>query len=385
MRKVLLVANTDWYLYNFRFSLAHSLRDQGYDVVLVSPPGKYTAVFAEQGFRWVAWELGRQTLGPWKETPSLLRLAQIYRHERPALIHHHTIKPVLYGSLAARLLRMPAVVNSITGRGYVFLGQDPKARWLRQVARPLYRLAFQPASFAAIFENEADRQYFIDERLVSAERTWLISGVGVDPQRFQPAPPPPGKPVVLWSGRMLWDKGVGVLVEAARLLHQRAAVRVVLAGEPDPGNPASIDVQTLQGWVQEGVVEYWGWQADMLAAYRHSHIVAVPTMYGEGVPTVLLEAGACGLPVVTTAMPGCRDVVIDGYNGLLVPPGDPPALADALNKLISDAGLRGRMGAAGRQQILQKYTTLHVNAATLAVYETVLGKTRVSEVEITQH
>jgi glycosyltransferase involved in cell wall biosynthesis len=374
MTKVLLVANTDWYLYNFRFSLAHYLRSQGYEVILVSPPGQYTPIFKDNHFRWIAWELSRQALLPWQELHSFRSMEQIYRQEHPDLIHHHTIKPVLYGSLAAHRLGMKNVVNSITGRGYVFLSNDSKARLLRPVAKALYRRALNPANYAVIFENEADQQYFVQQKFVPVDRTWLIHGVGVDTQRFTPAPEPEGIPVVLLSGRMLWDKGVGVLVEAARLLKQRTTVRVVLVGEPDPGNPTSIDKDTLHRWSQEGVVEYWGWQPEMNTVYARCHIVTAPTMYGEGVPTVLLEAAACGRPVVTTDMPGCREIIEDGVTGLIVPPGDPLALANALEQLISDPIRRGRMGSAARQQVILRFTAQQVNAATLAVYSKVLGR-----------
>jgi glycosyltransferase involved in cell wall biosynthesis len=373
MTKVILSANTDWYLYNFRFSLAKFLRDQGFEVILSSPPGNYHCEFAKEGFRWFAWNLGRQTLAPWKETSSFLQIARIYRRERPDLVHHHTIKPVLYGSLTARLLGVNNVVNSITGRGYVFWGQELKARLLRQVVRRMYRLAFSHPNFAAVFENDDDRKYFVDQNFIPAERTWLVAGVGVDPKRFMPVSEPPGAPVVILSGRMLWDKGVGVLVDAARILHKNRQVRVALVGEPDPGNPASIDPSVLKAWVQEGVVEWWGWQADMRQVYAHSHIVTAPTLFGEGIPTVLLEAAACGRPIVGTDTPGCRDIAIDGLNGFLIPPNDPVALANALDRLISDRDLRGRMGAAGRQLVLEKFTTGKVNAGTLRIYRRVLG------------
>jgi glycosyltransferase involved in cell wall biosynthesis len=170
---------------------------------------------------------------------------------------------------------------------------------------------------------------------------------------------------------MLWDKGVGELVEAARLLQGEKQARFALAGEPDPGNPASIKESTLRGWQEEGIIEWWGWQPDMKSVYTQSHIVTLPT-YGEGVPTTLLEAAACGRPIVASNVPGCQAVVREGLNGLLVPPGDPEALADALGRLISDAGLRGRMGAAGRQLVLEKFTTTKVNSQTLDVYRKLL-------------
>ncbi|MDD5467925.1 MAG: glycosyltransferase family 4 protein [Anaerolineales bacterium] len=375
MNKVILAANTDWYLYNFRLSLARYLQEAGYEAVLVSPAGKYSPEFPKYGLRWVEWVVGRQTMSPWEEVPSFIQLARIYRQEKADLIHHHTIKSVLYGSLTARGLREENVVNSITGRGYVFLGRGARVRLLRNFVKNFYRKALNHPNFAAIFENDADRQYFIDQRFIAPQRTWLIPGVGVDPQRFQPFPEPEGAPVIFLVGRLLWDKGVGVLVEAARILQARKrSFRVALVGEPDPGNPSSIETNILQAWVKEGIVEWWGWRPDMSTVYPQCHIVAAPTMYGEGVPTVVLEASACGRPVVTTDMPGCRDVVIHQASGLIVPPEDAEALAEALDRLIRDKELRLKMGAEGRRLVLDRFTTRHINAATLEVYHQVLNK-----------
>jgi glycosyltransferase involved in cell wall biosynthesis len=340
--------------------------------VLASPPGRYTALLEERGFRWIPWHVGRKSVSPWQETKSLREIASIYRREKPDIVHHHTIKPVLYGSLAARLVRVPGTANSITGRGYIFLGEGLKARVLKSLVLPIYRMALNPSSCGVIFENDNDRQYFLEHRLVPAERAWLIEGVGVDPERFSPQPEPPGVPVVALAARMLWDKGVGVLVEAARLLKADTQVRVALIGEPDPGNPATVGSQTLEKWHTEGLIEWWGWQPEMPEVYNRSHIVTLPTMYGEGVPTSLLEAAACGRPLVATDIPGCREVVLDGQNGFLVPPNDPQSLAGALKRLVSDPSLRGRMGAASRQLVLQKFTHAQVNAATLRVYQQIL-------------
>jgi glycosyltransferase involved in cell wall biosynthesis len=272
MTKILLVANTDWYLYNFRLALARFIREQGCEVVLISPPGKFTASFDEQGFRWIPWEIGRQTLAPWQELPSILQIARIYRQEQPDLIHHHTIKPVIYGSLAARVIGIQKVVNSIPGRGYVFLAKNAKARLLRPVAKGLYRLAFSQKNYAAIFENDADRQYFIAEKFISPNRAFLIAGVGVDPHRFQPPnSEPDGPPAVLYSGWMLWDKAVGCWW-TLRASSARRLGALLLAGDPDPGNPSSIDDSDPVPVGPGGVVEWLGgsriWPAFTPQPYR---------------------------------------------------------------------------------------------------------------------
>ena len=373
MIKLILSANTDWYLFNYRLALAEAARQHGYQVTLVSPPGPYVAELQQRGFRWLRWDLERRRTNPLTELPSLLAIATIYQRERPDLAHHHTVKPVLYGSLATKMLGQPAIVNSITGRGYMYQSQSQGARLLRRLVEPLYRLAFSFPRGAVIFENESDRQYFLKQGLISEDRTWLIPGVGVDPERFTPQPIPPEPVVILLAGRMLWDKGVGVLVEAARLLRRRTTARVVLVGTPDPGNPATIDESILTQWNQEGVIEWWGWHADMPSMYNQSHVVALPTAYGEGVPTVLLEAAACAKPLVASDIPGCRDVIQEGVNGILVPPNDSQALADALEHLVRNPQLRSRMGAAGRQLVLEKFTYEQINTATLEVYQHVLN------------
>ena len=369
--KVILTANTDWYLYNFRIALAKYLREREIEVVLVSPMGKFVSKLQEQGFRWIRWEVGRQTITPWTEIVATYRLFQIYRQEQPNLVHHHTIKPCIYGSMAARILKNIGVVNSITGRGFVFLGDERKAKALRPFVKRIYRQAFN-FPHGVIFENQTDKDYFLNEGLIRDAQAWLIEGVGVDPEKFSPLPEPEGPPVILFAARMLWDKGVGVLVEAARILHEMAPVRIVLVGEPDPGNPSSVDEATLREWDREGVIEWWGFRENMQDIYAQSHIVTLPTMYGEGVPTVLQEAAACQRAVVASDIPGCRHIVKDGYNGFITPPGDPVALAEALARLISDDNLRSQMGAAGRQYFLEKFTTDHVNSETLLVYDTVL-------------
>lgn len=363
--KVLIVANTDWYIYRFRLPLARFLRSHGIDVVLASPSGRFAPEIQAEGFRWLAWEVGRQSVNPFIEAGAVWSLVKIFHQERPDLVHLHTIKSVLYGSLAALLIHIPSVVRSITGRGYVFLGEDLRARFLRLLVKPLYRFVMRSGQI--LFENAADRQYFLDEKLVAQERTHLIEGVGVDTDYYRPLPEPDGIPVALIATRMLWDKGVGTLVEAARLLHQEMEARVILVGEPDPGNPASIDAETLNQWAGEGVIEWWGWRTDMRAVFAACHLVTLPSL-GEGIPTVLLEAAACGRPIVATDVAGCRDVVREGVNGLLVPPKDPQALANALIVLLKDSSLRLKMGKAGREFILERFSDKTVNEQTLDVY-----------------
>lgn len=366
--KAVIVANTDWYLYRFRLPLVRYLQQRGIDVVLLSPRGRFSAQILAEGFRWLPWEIGRQDTNPIVELAAILSLARIFIREKPDLVHLHTIKPVLYGSLASLLIRRMAVIRSITGRGYVFLGQDGRAIILRSLIKVLYRFLLR--SGWTLFENQEDRKYFIDEKMVPLDRTRLIEGVGVDVEYYQPQPEPDGIPVVAIATRMLWDKGVGTLVEAARIMHARSKVRVVLVGEPDPGNPSNISAETINHWVNEGVVEWWGWKNDMRSVFSACHIITLPSM-GEGIPTVLLEAAASGRPIVTTDVAGCRDIVQDGVTGLVVPPSDPVALAEACLKLVEDASLRARMGSSGREFIVDRFSDSKINSQTFEVYQDV--------------
>lgn len=376
--KILLVANTDWYLYNFRLNLAHFLRANGYDVVLVAPSGPFFAELQKQDFRCIEWQVGRRTVSPLSEVHAIGEILRIYRTEKPLLVHHFTVKPVLYGSLAASLAGVRSVVNSVTGLGYIFLKKGWIGRLLRFIVVPFYRFGLSRPGRWAIFENGNDQERFAQLGLVSEENSSIIHGVGVDTRRFSPMPEPnAGCPLIVFPARMLLDKGLGTLVEAARLLRERIPARIALVGDPDPGNPATVDEPALRSWVAEGLVEWWGFQRDMQNVYQNCHIVTLPSL-GEGLPTVLIEAAASARPIVTTDVPGCREVVTHGVNGLLVPPGDAAALAKAFEILLTDASLRMKMGAAGRQIVLERFTDQKIINETFMIYQRVMQPSAVT-------
>jgi glycosyltransferase involved in cell wall biosynthesis len=365
MAKIILFANTDWYLYNFRLSLAKELRAHGHEVVLLSAPGPFEPLLQESGFRWVSFPLSRQGINPFYELRTLWRLTQLYHQLDPDIVHHFTIKPVLYGSMAAHLLRIPGIINSITGLGHLFIDPEPITRLLRRLASWLYRINLRGTE--VIFENPEDRKIFIEWGFIKSRQGHLILGTGVDVERFRPTAKENNPPIVLFSSRMLVTKGVLEYVEAIRILKAKGInAGFALAGKPDPGNPASIPEEQIEAWKQSDLVEWWGWQSDMPAALAQTDIFCLPS-YREGVPNALLEATACGLPIVTTDTPGCRDVVTNGVNGLLVPVKNAQAIAVALETLILDPELRRRMGSAGRE-IAVNFSNIKINRETLAVY-----------------
>lgn len=372
-RKVALFANTDWYLYNFRLSLARRLRDHGYDVLLISPPGDYSARLVADGFRWLPLAMNRRSLNPFLEIGVIARLMGILRRERPELLHSFTIKSVVYGSLAARLVGRTARVNAVAGLGHVFTSDTPRNRLLRPIVRALLRLALAGAGGRLVVQNEDDRRQFIDLGLAVEQRVRLIRGSGVDTERFQPAPrATSGRPTpsVLLASRLLWGKGIGDYVEAARRLKAEGlALNVLLAGRPDPGNPDAIPLATVQTWHTEGVITWLDHVEDMAGLLNEIDVFVLPSGYGEGVPKSLLEAAACERALITTDTPGCREIVIDGATGLLIPVGDPDALAFAIRRLVEDEALAAKLGRAARDRARCEFDASVVSHATLSVYD----------------
>ena len=372
--KIIVVANTAWYLYNFRSALIDEIKQRGWKPVLISPPDRYADEFTKAGYRHIPWGLGRQTIAPWVELQSARELREIYETEQPNLVHHHTMKAVIYGSLAAQKTGTP-VVNSIPGRGYVFSSSNLKAQVLKPVVTSLLRYAFRKGlNQQVIFENRDDMNFFLAKRLIPESKTILIPSVGVDKKRFHPAPLPEGMFTVGFVGRMLRDKGVIVFVEAARLLQEWGVpCRMVLIGEPDPGNAASVTVEELKEWDRLDNVEWWGWIENMQQAYARIHALAQPTSYGEGVPTTLVEAAAVNRAIIASDWPGCREIIIDNETGLLVPPKDPLALAQAVKRLVENQADYERLRLNVHEVALVKFSTDDVNSQTLKVYNSILS------------
>jgi glycosyltransferase involved in cell wall biosynthesis len=377
MAKVLMVAHWDWVLYNFRLPLARALREKGFEVVFVCPYGEYVPKLKEEGFRWIHWAIVRRSLNPVQELIAILHLASIYQREQPQIVHHFTIKPNFYGSIAAFLARRDKVINTFTGLGFLF-SEHPLAIGLRSSVLPLAKLAFRASKGWSVFQNRQDLETCLRLRLVLPERVVVIDGSGIDTRKFHPnhdSPPDNHEhPIVVFmAARLLWDKGVREFVEAARVLKARGfQVEFWLAGKPDKGNPMCVPEEFLKKWQEEGVINWLGHRDDMPNLLQQVDIAVLPS-YHEGVPRFLLEAAACGLPLVATDIEGCRVVVREGVNGFLVPPRNPTALAYALERLLQDPSLRRRMGQASRHIAEVEFDERKVLAKWLALYERVLS------------
>lgn len=369
--KIAFVAHWDWTLYNFRMPIAQALRERGCEVIFVCPFAEYAAHIRKAGFPVVDWHLRRRSFNPLSESIAIMHLARIYRREAFDAVHHFTIKPNIYGSLAARVTGISKVVNTFTGLGFVF-AETHTARLLRIVVLPLLRLVLRRRNAVTVFQNDHDRDAFVHRGLVRAAQTRVIAGSGVNTARFTPhidGRIPNPEPVVLLAARLLMDKGIGEFVAAARRLRDMGIVcRFWVAGALDEGNPACIPRTLLAQWQRDGSVEFLGHRRDIPELLRQVDIAVLPS-YHEGLPRFLLEAAATGLPLIATDIEGCRLVVREGVNGLLVPPQDADALAQALATLLTDSPLRARMGRASREIAVKEFNELRILEQYLWLYK----------------
>lgn len=362
---LLVIVSNDRSAFRARLPLVAAARASGFRVEAVLPPGEPIGDLVTHD-----WSLQRKGLNPWTEWRSLRRLRRLLRRLQPDVVHLFTIKAMVFGGLATRRSQA-AAVHTVTGLGYAFIPGGPGRTVVRLVAQVLLRRALRGAS-RVMFQNQDDKTVYLDRGLVRPAQAVVVPGSGVDVTAFDIPPPPPGPPVVAFLGRLLADKGVGDFVAAARILRTRGVpCRSVLVGDIDPGNRASIDAHQLAAWRAEGVVEAWGWRPAREALAQAS-IVCLPS-YREGIPRALLEAAAACRPVVTTDAPGCRDAVVAGTTGLLVPVRDPVALADAIEGLVADPRRRKAMGKAGRRLVEQQFAMDRVNQQVIAAYRQALG------------
>jgi glycosyltransferase involved in cell wall biosynthesis len=374
--RIVLLANTDWYLANFRYDLACTLRDQGAEIHCIAPPGKYLDWLAEQGFQTHALRMGDKSYSPLGNWQTLQHIKKLYRQIKPDLAHHFTPRCVVLGSIAARKTRVPHVVNALTGLGHVFTSTSVKSMFARPGLRWLLKRNLNGANRAVIFQNQEDLDELATTGVVDAQRCHLIRGSGVDPDKFQPAQSERDDEEirVLFASRLIGEKGIRELVVAmGEVVHQHPNAVLWVAGEPYAQNPTSLTTADLQMMGKQPWLKLFGHVDDMLPLLQQSDIAALPS-YREGTPKILLEAASCALPIVATDIPGCQGVVMEGVNGYLVSVRDSVELTTALLKLCYDAALRNAMGQKGREIILKDFTSEIVIRKTLAVYQSLLSQ-----------
>lgn len=362
--RVLLTGNTCFKIANFRAGLIAALQDQGHEVVVLAPFDDYHPKLVAMGCTVHDLPMDRNGTAPLAEAGLLSRIHSALRRLRPDIVFGYTIKNNIYAGLSCRWLGIPFVPN-VTGLGPAFNDRGV----LNRVVRSLYHLAFAQAR-AVFFQNPDDRATFLQAGLVKVERTRLLPGSGVDLERFaaQPLPHDRDHTTFLLVSRMLWDKGVGLYVEAAREIRARVPqARFQLLGPPDPASRSGIPIAQIEAWAAEGVIDYLGRTDDVRPALAAADCIVLPSWYREGTPRILLEATATGRPVITTDMPGCRDAVQDGQAGLLCQPRDLASLVAALHRFIDmSPDARAAMGQAARVRAEAAFDEAEVIAAYLA-------------------
>ena len=358
MTKLVISSNTAWSLFNFRAGLIRALVSEGYEVVAVAPYDEYAPRLAALGCRYVPLAMDNKGTHPGRDLLLLCRFWLLLKREQPAVLLGYTVKPNIYGSLAAHVLGIP-VINNIAGLGVVFV----KDSFLTKIVKVLYRLALS-RSVLVFFQNNDDLQMFVNAGLVRSDKTGRLPGSGVDLSHYVPMAHSStsseegedkenGAFRFLLAARMLWDKGVGVYVEAARLVKQRYPhVEFCLLGFLDVKNPTAISREQMSEWIDEGVIRYLGVTDDMKTALSEADCIVLPSFYREGVPRLLLEAAAMACPIITTDAVGCREVVDDEVNGFLVRSRDANDLAEKMVRMIElPPETRALMGKAGRKKM----------------------------------
>jgi len=373
--KLLFVVNHAGFFLSHRLPLALAARSAGYEVHVATPRSKHVPQIEATGLTWHEWAVARSGTSLLAECLSFRDLLRLYRRLRPDVVHHVTTKPVLYGTMAARLCGVPAVVNAVSGMGHAYGARSP--RLLRSLLSAGYRFALRHRRMRVILQNREHLEMFVSSGWIRRDHAVLILGSGVDTDQFQPSrATQSGTVSVVFASRLLYSKGVVEFVEAARELRKHGCpAEFHLIGEPDSDNPLSVPLTVLQAWDSEGAVRYHGRREDMSTVFSETDIATLPTYYSEGVPKVLVEAAASGVPIVATDWPGCREIVEHGVNGLLVPIRDAPALAVALETLVRDGNLRRRMGEAGRAKVVVAFSLDAVITQTLDVYRALAPQT----------
>ncbi len=372
-KKLVILVNVDWFFLSHRLPIALSALAQGYEVHIATGITDKHDELLSYGFIVHPLPIGRSKTNILGEIRTFIAILNILLKVKPHLLHSITIKPVLYGGLAAQLTGIKNVVAAISGLGFVFTTQGWKARLRRATIATIYRLALRPKNLKVIFQNPNDRDTLTQAAKLKPHQIVMIPGSGVDLTQYTATQLPAGTPIVLMAARLLQDKGVYEFIAAANSLKQKGmAVRFQLAGKPDPENPHSITETEFQTWQTTGNVEMLGHRSDMPALLANAHVFVLPSFYGEGLSKALIEAAASGRAVVTTDIPGCRDAIIPNVTGLLTPPRDATALASAIETLLLNPDLCQTMGNAGRQLAEERYSINQVVQTHLNIYAELL-------------
>ena len=372
--KALVCITEDWFALSHFIPLLRALCDTMAEVVVVTRIDKGGKRLEEIGVRPIHFDYRRGSLNPVTEVSALFRLRKILRKERPQILHLIAIKPLFLGTLASGFLGIPHIVKQLTGAASLSEAQGPKARLVAGLVSKTISAGLSRPNTWLIVENPDDRAWLTAQGARVGVRSTILGGAGVDPAHFTDLPLPQNRvPRIGFAGRMLTSKGIEDLIAAQEILQARGLeMNLQLCGQPDAGNPAAIPITTLNAWARRAQVDWSGHLEDIRVLWRNCDIAVMPSRVGEGMPRSMLEAAACGRPLIVTDVSGCRHFVRNATEGYVVPPMDPQALAESLEKLIHDPELRQRMGRAARARVLSGYTEEHVQGEIVQLYKTLM-------------
>jgi glycosyltransferase involved in cell wall biosynthesis len=370
-KKLLFVVNSPQFFLSHRLPVALAAKSNNYEVHVASAEGIGVELITSYGLLHHIVAFSRSGQNPIQEMKTLIQLIQLFKKIKPDLVHLITIKPVLYGGIAARLTFIKAVVAAISGLGTIYIASSFKARLRRWLVTRVYRVALSHLSLAVIFQNPEDRDNLLESGVVQKKQVRMIRGSGVSMKEYRYIAEPEGAPVVVMAARLLKDKGVCEYVEAARILRKfNISMRII--GSLDFGNPTSVTQEEIEKWTKDGSVQLLGYCENIAEQYAAANIVCLPS-YREGLPKCLVEAAACGRAVVTTNVPGCRDAITLN-TGVLVPVRDSMALADAILDLVQNPEKRKAMGKAGRELAEREFAIEKIVDEHMQIYNQLISK-----------
>jgi glycosyltransferase involved in cell wall biosynthesis len=371
MKRLLFIVTVDWHFVSHRLFLAKSAVEAGYKVAVICHVSKHREILESNGIEVFNWNLSRGSSNIFLEIKSIIELLQTIKKFRPNIVHAVALKPVIYAAFTSFFFKFKRV-SALGGLGFVFSSNKRIAKLIRFFVVLLYYAALGGKNSKVILQNNDDIKLLTHYKIIRKNNVCLIRGAGVDTTAFSPSHELKESLLVLLPARMLWDKGVGEFISAAKELKSEfPTTKFVLVGEPDMHNPESITEKQLQEWVSDSVVEWWGHMENMPKVLQQADIVCLPT-YREGLPKALLEAASCEKPIVVFNVPGCREVVQNEVNGFLVPFKDQSAINNAIKDLLRSRTLRLQMGRAGRRIILEHFSQEKIAAETISVWQELL-------------
>ena len=369
--KIVLVSNTSWYLYNFRVKLLFLIKDYNYDLFLICPKDEYTEKLEELGFKICDWDLQRRSINPFKELISIFKLTRIYAQIKPNIVHHFTIKACIYGSISAFICNVKVIINSFTGLGHFFISNNKRIKFIRKISRIFIRIIFSKINTKLILQNNSDRKKLLKLKITTKNKSIVIPGSGVDLDYFYPQDKIFNANVIklLFPSRLIKEKGIMELIRACLLLEQEnIPIKLYVAGKLDEGNRSALNEEEISVLKKLKDVFLLGHIDDMRELYKKIDVVVLPS-WREGLSKSLLEAAAMEKAIITTNVPGCKEIVKHMKTGLLVNVNNPIQIKESIIKIYNNPGLAKKFGKAARLRVKKKFELEKINRMTIKEYE----------------